>query len=640
MGIEIIGASLEPTPNTGSLKFEQIIEKYPLDKPLFSENIPHESYEEFVNNNFDLKEADSFAENAHKDQKRKDGSPYITHCRAVGKLIYDLGIRDHAMLMACLLHDTKEDTKVTLAEILAKFGKEVADLVEDASEFVPEEPMSKEEKDKQTLKKSFRGAFTRPKGALIKAAGDRMHNMLTLDAMPEENRVKKAKDTYAYTKLLESLGVWRVMERLEDLAFRYSEPQEFKNIQKIAESDFRTTDNFTGFWKSQLEKIVNESSLTADVEVRLSNLSHLKYKLELSDIKEVNDLTSFKIVIDNDDENQALLECYGMLGIIRQKFGHAEDTERFDDFYSFPQINGYSAIQVTLNNPNGAFEIIITSKAKEEYNNWGIVSLIRKGVTDLSSYSRIMVFTESNEVKFFPPEGASGLDFANSISESMLNQATDMLMDEKRVPITTPLENGSKVKINLGKSEIKPGISYLGMCLPSTQKTIDKLVLNHERQNLIGKGKEVVTKIIANRGLIDLIDLKNIEPHAGKLAEFLYTTGSKRSLSNLYYKAGKGSISEKTIKEKLNSSLITRKDLKLNTIYIEGDDTPGVLEFMGAKIREAKGNIGPESSKPEIVDGKKIFKARLVIEELEQEGIKKLEKALSLNPAITKVIIV
>lgn len=606
-----------------------------------------ENFADYLDANPDIKEAHDFAKEALAGQMRRDGSTSFSHSFGVAKRIYDLGIRDNNMIKAGFLHDITEDTEVTSKDIEDKFGKDVAFLVEGVSEFRTDIQISKADKDKETLKKSFKFAHIDPRVALLKAAGDRHENMESLWVMDRDKQIKKALETFSYTTLLESLGVWIEMKTLQDMSLQYSAPDEFKNLSEILAKDFRTDERFTGFWKSRLEKTLQDSNFDAEVEVKITNLFRLKHKMELNDIRDINDLVSFVInvkkpkLVDNpkDAEKIARNNCYDIMGLIRQEFGYLEDIKRFDDFFSFPQPNGYSAIQLTMNSEYGCFEIDITSEEKNEFNNWGVVSLMRSGVKDLSSYSRVLVFTESDEVKFFP-SGATGVDFAYSISELMGAQATGIEINGKVFPITQVLPNGAQLKVLLGKNRLAPEIDYKGMCLPITQKIIDKQIVNLSRQETIERGREVITKIIEERGLLDLSDLLQMNEHAEKLVNFLYHTGCKRSLGNLYYKAGAGRVSEKYWADQLETAQITRDVLKLNTISIEGEDVSGILEFMGAKIKEFEGNVGPMSSRPEVKDEKRYFKARLIIENLNQEKLEELQTSLLNNPAIKKVTIV
>ncbi|MDZ4209699.1 MAG: HD domain-containing protein, partial [Candidatus Curtissbacteria bacterium] len=366
--------------------------------------------------NFQLSKAHELAQEAHDGQFRAEGLPYFTHPVEVARILREeWKINDENILCAAILHDIVEDTDVTLKEIKIAFGEDVAKLVDGVSKFRSEN--GNESSDRETVRKVFDRTLIDPRVAVLKIA-DRLHNMRTLESMPRDKQLAKSRETLSvYSKLAESLGMWMVMNELEDLSFKYLNITEYGKWKERLKNDPRNSDLFMAYTLSSLEAIVRESDVNAQVVVRKNTLWRLRQKSErITRFEDNNDAVSFRVIVeDNERPLEAKDNCYKLLGRFREAYLKEENYDRFRDYYVRSKDNKYSAIQMTINTLNGAVEIAITSSSKEEFNNWGVVSLLKKEQKELSEYALKLVFTPLGQVKFFPKE-ATGVDFAYSIS--------------------------------------------------------------------------------------------------------------------------------------------------------------------------------------------------------------------------------
>ena len=580
--------------------------------------------EDLVSSDQQIKEARSLAKAAHAGSKRFDGSDYFTHPEAVARILCEeLGITDTTIIQAAYLHDIPEDTDFTVEHIRMRFGHEVAQLVDGMTKIRHKirengQTLSKEECDRLSEIK----IFSDPRLGILKAAGDRLHNMRTLMYVPEKKRIPKAEETLIYAKLLESLGVWSVMVELEDLSLKYLDHNAYERYLQIIDTDLRTNNLFIENMVSGLKSIV-PPEIKSEVTYKLSGLSRLKHKMERTPkVEDVNDLISFRIIVDENDEIEAANKCYKILRVLQEKYSQIEDQDRFDNFYFVPKINGYSALQITLNTNIGAVEIAITSKKKEEFNNWGVVSLIRNGETNLSRYSRVMVFTPKGKAKFLPQD-ATAIDFAYSISPVLGASATKAIINGEEKEMTNVLQTGQRIEIEHGEIRIAPDIRWAtnpNYCSPETCEIIKQQLLDQERYKKIEEGKELAREIIQKRGIYDLIDIFSFDNLKDHLVQMLFHLGCKGSLDNLYFKIGGGYITTEQLDEQLNSFGLSKNNMNLKTLIIRGIDRIGVLEILGQKVKESKGNIGALNQERHITQEQALFELRLVIENLDQKS--------------------
>ena len=600
------------------------------------------SFSEFVEKNPIVKKAYEWGSRAHQNQKRKDGSPYFTHCEAVARIIYEEWniVNEPEKIAAALLHDTVEDTNLTLTDIKDNFSEEIAYLVDGVSKFKSD----KSNGDKETVRKIFDRTLINPWVALLKLA-DRLHNMRTLDYMSPEKRVSKAKETIGYAKLAESLGMWKVMVELEDLSLKYSQPEEYKKFSDLVSNDPRTSELFLGHMTSKLDSIVRASGINATITTQINGLARLRHKMIREHrFSRINDVVSFRIITeDTPSHTKALNDAQIILGQIWNNFGDIEDSSRFDNFIYLPRDNGYSAMQVTLDYPftsgKKSIEIAITTRQKENHNNDGVVSLIRSGQKDISDYALKLIFTPTGEVKFFKPE-ATGYDFAYSIEKFMGAQATGILINGVEHPISTIIPNAATVEVLVGPPRVAPDREAVNYVMKPAKRMIEDQFADLEDQQTIARGKEMIKDVLADHGLFDLYDLIKYKKHANKVTSMLRSLGCKRYVSNLYRMIGLGQIDTEDFKKAMVDFGLTREELKINSILLEGKDVKNILGFIGKTIGKYGGNIKPMINEPFEEGGSENFTATLLVEDLPEKYIKNLKNAFLKNPAIKKVTVV
>lgn len=512
-------------------------------------NKDNSSLESLVAREKILSGAWELAQSAHAKQKRDEGTPYFTHLVAVARIIYeDWGVKSPAILAAALLHDSVEDseyTHLTLGDIKGRFGEEIAFLVDGVSKFrsVQKDGSSG---DRETIKKVFDKTLIDPRVAVLKLA-DRLHNMRTLQFVSQGRQIPKAEETLdVYVPLAESLGMWKVKSELEDLAMKFITPEDYSFYKNLLDRDKRLEDLFQTSMVSRLESLIKEAGVPAWVEIRVNSLARLKHKMErAANFASINDVLSLRVVVnDSGGEDAARDDCYKMEGRIKNTFCREENSGRFDDFFAHPKDNGYSALQITLDYPIGAIEVAVATKTKEEFNNWGIVSLMRRGEENLKDYVLKVIFTPTGKVKFFPKE-ATGIDLAYSIDPMMGMRATKLLIDGKPYAVSQDLPNGALVEVVLGKARNAPPEEYLNYCLPQTRKIIENQIAEKARRDLIKKGKDISETMLAKYGYRNLEEiLAHDNEYTQKLVNALYIHGFKGHLNNLYLPLGSGELKE------------------------------------------------------------------------------------------------
>lgn len=598
-----------------------------------------------------LKKARDFAKKVHMGQTREDGSPYFDHLESVVKILYEeWGIEDTNMLSAGYLHDSVEDTELTLDHIRLMFsenGDDIAFLVDGVTQFLHHtEDLSKEERDHASVKKIFTKNLVDPRISVLKLA-DRLHNMRTLESMPPEKRVSKARETLQkYAKLAESLGMWKVMIELEDISLKYTHPQDYEKYSELMKGDPRTDSQFIGFMVSKLELLMKENDIKAQVYAQKNGIARLRHKtMRERRFQKVNDVVSFRIVILEEDPKGAKDNVLIALGSVWEKYREIQDSTRFDNFFYEPRDNGYSAIQATLDFPfikgKYSIEVAISTKEKEEFNNDGVLSLIRTGQKDLTDYVLKLIFTPNGEVKFFRPE-ATGLDFAYHIEKHLGAQAKEIIIDGVSFPISTVIPNAATVYIPDAPPRAAPDPEAANFVLKPARKIIEEQIAEVEDQKNIQKGLQMVQPILQNIGLSDLRQLLSYQKYADRVSRVLNLLGCKRSVNTLYHMIGAGQLEISDFEKALATNNLTREQLRLNSVLIEGDDVQSLLGFIGETIYKFGGSVKPMTNEPYVESGEERFRTTFIVEfkDFPNTDYDAVRQEFLKNKAIKKVLIV
>ncbi|HRY56597.1 MAG TPA: HD domain-containing protein, partial [Patescibacteria group bacterium] len=303
------------------------------------------------------------AQEKHKNLYRKSGEPYIEHCIAVYNILGEWGVNDTNLLIAALLHDTLEDTNLKIEEISKYFGEEVAFLVDSVTKI---RLGVKEGQDFKTLKKIVGTSYVDPKVSVLKLA-DRYHNLSTLQYLPNSNRKKKAKESLEiYAKLAESLGMWVVKTKIEDLSFQYLNFDNFSKVKTSIDCDKRLSSTEIEKNLKTIRNALEKTKIKANVETKIGGYYSTYQKLKSNavkglasseDYKKINDVISYRVAV------KSIEQCYEAIYAIHNVYGGKVDFNRFDEFIGAnKRINGYEALQTTIETDFGSIEIAIAKK--------------------------------------------------------------------------------------------------------------------------------------------------------------------------------------------------------------------------------------------------------------------------------------
>ncbi|MFA6250821.1 MAG: HD domain-containing protein [Candidatus Shapirobacteria bacterium] len=560
-----------------------------------------------------LVRAYNLALEAHGGQVRKSGEPYFSHCMAVLKILHDeWKIGDEKFLIAALLHDGPEDTTLSLNQIRLEFGEEVTELVEGVTKL-------RAWSDRETLTKVLGRTFLNPGVAVMKLA-DRLHNMRTLNFMEADKQREKAAETLGvYTRLAESLGMWRVKNELEDWGFRYLEPKNFEKVKEQIDGDRRLDEQFLGYVKSSLEQLLMSCNYRGKVEMRRSGYWASKKKRErlamqgkgeTDNFFHINDVVSFRIILAELDD------CYLLLGRLHEKYGGLVDFDKYkENIGANKRENGYQAIQTTIGFSNGPVEIALVTQEMEDFNNWGVVDMINQGQKNLKAYVLKPIFTPLGKVRFLPKD-ATAIDFAADLNPGLLAQAISCRVNGEEKPLSWVLPSASVVELVLGEPKRAPIANAELFSLAPTKRMIENLRMLEKRMCLVENGRELIEEVLRPRGLLALTDLGEI------INRVLFDFGCE-SIEELHFLVGNGSLGLPELSKDLDARGITKDRMGWTTIRLTGLDNPGILR----DIVEAISKTGRNIVRTDLKKQKEMFNLRIIVEKMtkdEEEYLRKL----------------
>jgi guanosine-3',5'-bis(diphosphate) 3'-pyrophosphohydrolase len=432
-----------------------------------------------------------FAAEAHKGQKRASGEPYVQHCLAVAAILVELGA-PVPVVVAGLLHDTVEDTSVTLSQLTREFGSEVATLVDGVTKLTQlprvsrsngkgkEVRSSKGELAKETLRKTFLAMGDDVRIVVIKLA-DRLHNMRTLSHLPPEKRSRIAQETLEiFAPLANRLGIWQVKWELEDLSFRYVYPEKYKEIAaSVAERRIDREGELKEIC-GRVEGVLHEAGLQAEVSGRPKHLYSIYRKMERKGVPfdMVLDIRGVRIVVENESD------CYLALGVIHTHWKPVPGT--FDDYIATPKDNFYQSLHTAVIFDDGkTLEVQIRTPEMHENAEFGIAAHWRykegrrrndafeqritwlrrlmewrQDVDDATDFvdamksdvfdDRVFVFTPRGDIIDLPA-GSTPIDFAYHIHTDIGHRCRGAKVNGKLVPLDYALQTGDSVEVLISK---------------------------------------------------------------------------------------------------------------------------------------------------------------------------------------------
>ena len=423
-----------------------------------------------------LRKAYVFAGQAHKGQVRRSGEPYLSHPLEVTDFLADMRL-DKTTLVAALLHDVPEDTDTTVAAIRESFGREVADLVEGVTKISRVQEVSPEVRRAETLRKIILAMTDDIRVIFIKLA-DRIHNLKTLRFLDEERQRQIARETLdIYAPIANRLGMGRIRAELEDLSFRYVEPEEYAKIAAVVEPQRKAAEADLAAMAKTLKDLLAADGLPAEVQARIKRPYSVWSKMKRRDIgfDQVFDFLALRVI------TASVKDCYAVLGLIHQRWPHL--PQRFRDFIAMPKPNLYQALHTTvITKGRQTFEIQIRTREMHDLAENGIAAhwrykdeappgpmgedrrlhwlremaalfeekknpqeFLRTLKTNLVP-EEVYVFTPKGKVVNLPP-GATALDFAFKIHTEIGLHAAGARVNGSPVPLKTPLRTGDIVEI-------------------------------------------------------------------------------------------------------------------------------------------------------------------------------------------------
>ena len=278
---------------------------------------------------------------AHSGQKRKDGTPYVTHCIAAADISVDMGL-DEDSIVAALLHDVIEDTPLTHADIAHQFGEPVADIVEGVTKLTRVQYTSKEDEQMENLRKMLLAMAKDIRVILIKIA-DRLHNMRTMDYQsPEKQRQKSQETMEIYAPIAHRLGMQRSKWELEDLSLQYLDPVGYKEITDTLEKKMPELEPFMANMKEKIAARLEKEGISCTIYYRIKHVYSIYRKMYAQNLNMsgIFDLCAFRVIVNT------VPDCYSVMGIIHEMFKPVPG--RFKDYISTPKPNGYQSVHTTV----------------------------------------------------------------------------------------------------------------------------------------------------------------------------------------------------------------------------------------------------------------------------------------------------
>jgi guanosine-3',5'-bis(diphosphate) 3'-pyrophosphohydrolase len=513
-----------------------------------------------------LRRAYVFSAFEHRGQVRHSGEPYLVHPLAVADVLADMKL-DAVAVAAGLLHDVVEDTLTTIERIQELFGPEVAHVVEGVTKISAIPFLSTEERQAENFRKMLLAMVDDIRVILVKLA-DRLHNMRTLNHLPEERRAVIAQETRdIYAPIANRLGMSKVKNELEELSFRYLEPQAYESLRAKVDAKRRATEGLIEELRSTIATKLRDATVPVlEINGRIKRLWSISQKLKKQkiELEQVYDFIALRIV------TASVKDCYATLGIIHQTWSPVPG--RIKDFIAMPRPNGYQSLHTSVISEHGMpFEVQIRTMEMHRMAEEGIAAhwkykegrvgdhkderffqwmrqLLEQEVRDPQEFiqnlkvelypDEVYTFTPKGQVKAFP-RGATPIDFAYSVHTDVGHQCVGARVNGKMVPLRARLKNGDIVEI-ITQAGHKPSRDWLNFVVTSHARyKIKHLIRLEERARSIDLGRKVFDKELRRYDL-SLKGLRDSETFARALSE-----AGARTTDDLFALIGFGTLSAK-----------------------------------------------------------------------------------------------
>jgi guanosine-3',5'-bis(diphosphate) 3'-pyrophosphohydrolase len=492
---------------------------------------------------------------AHTGQHRLSGEDYVNHPLEVASILAELHL-DAATIVAAILHDTVEDTDLTAQELSKEFGPEVAKLVEGVTKLGRISIRSEQQHQAENIRKMLLAMAEDIRVVLIKLA-DRLHNMRTLEFLPEPKRLRISRETLEiYAPLAHRLGIWQVKWELEDLAFRYLQPEEYKDVVKLINRQRKDRETVVSDLREILAAELEKIEIDADISGRPKHAYSIWQKMsrDSKDFAEIYDLNAIRVLVNS------VKDCYGVLGVVHSLWKPMPG--RFKDYIAMPKSNGYQSLHTTVISHSGdPIEIQIRTHEMHRFAEYGIAAhwaykeggtpsgqtaqakggakfderfgwlrLLmewQKEVLDAEQFvdavrvdifeDEVFVFTPKGDVINLPAD-STPVDFAYRIHTEVGHRCIGAKVNGRMVPLDYALSNGEIVEVLTTRSPHGPSRDWLNFVKSaSARDRIRKWFKAQRRDENVAKGRDMLDKELRRMHRLGLAQIPE-----GKLDELAH----------------------------------------------------------------------------------------------------------------------
>ena len=528
-----------------------------------------------------IRHAFDVAVEAHSEQRRKTGEPYIYHPIAVAKIVaYEIGL-GATSIAAALLHDVVEDTHYTIEDIEQLFGETIARIVNGLTKI----SRLNKEKDASIQAENFRKMLLTlhddVRVILIKIA-DRLHNMQTMDAMPAHKQIKIASETlYIYAPLAHRLGLYNIKTELEDLGLKYTEPEVFSDITAKIKASKEEQQTYINTFSETIQKGLSKEHFNYEIKGRFKSIFSIRRKMRKQNVTfdEVYDKFAIRIIFEPNSKDEKF-EAWKIYSIVTDYF--KPNPSRLRDWISQPKSTGYEALHITVVGPDAQWvEVQIRSKRMDEIAEKGYAAHFKykQGIVNenglegwlnklketlenqslnavdfvedfkLNLYAKeIYVFTPKGDLKSLP-KGASALDFAFSIHTDVGLKCRGAKVNGKLVPLSYELNSGDQIEV-ITTAINKPNSRWLDFVITARARTKIKAALKDEEKQIAEEGKAILARKLRHLKI----------SFNEKVVNELVTFFNLRTSFDLFFRIGSGAIDNTQLKSFVsgrNSAIIS-----------------------------------------------------------------------------------
>ncbi|MBL7965246.1 MAG: bifunctional (p)ppGpp synthetase/guanosine-3',5'-bis(diphosphate) 3'-pyrophosphohydrolase [Flavobacteriales bacterium] len=509
-----------------------------------------------------IRKALNLAVEAHKDQRRKSGEPYIYHPIAVARICAEEVGLGTTSVVAALLHDTVEDTDLTLDDVKDLFGPTVATIIDGLTK-ISGIDFQTDSMQAENFRKVLLTLAEDVRVILIKLA-DRLHNMRTLESMAREKQLKIASETlFLYAPLAHRLGLYSIKTELEDLALKFKEPKIYDEIATKLKKTEAVRKRFISRFTLPIRESMDREGFTYEIKGRPKSIHSIYNKMLKKNVtfEEVYDVFAIRIIIETKHELEKA-DCWKVYSIVTDYY--QPNPDRLRDWISLPKANGYESLHTTVMSPGGRWvEVQIRSKRMDEVAEMGLaahwrykddsdhanvletwLNRVREMLDDPSGNAldfvsdfklnlfsdEIVVFTPKGEMRNLP-SGSTALDFAFDIHSQVGRQCIGAKVNHKLVPLSQPLKSGDQIEIITSRKQ-QPKEDWLNYVVTAKARHKIKQALREQKRKLAVVGREAVQRQLRKWGFKS--DQRNVDA----LIAYFRAMGD----TDLYYKVARGRI--------------------------------------------------------------------------------------------------